>query len=337
MGRNFHTATTPGAESTQREGYDPPALPRQRTKRRRRVLVGARQQRVVVGQGLLKDERTASMNHDGLPRSLTRWSVPTMRRLAFPSPRILLKLVVPLLLLGLWQLLVEREVYSRGQLPAPLDVIRAGQQLYQTDNLWPHFQASIERVFKGFFLGSAIAIILGMLVGLSRTADEMLSPTINAIRAIPSLAWVPLLILWMGITEQPKITLIAIGVFFPVFANLVSGIHQVDRKLVEAAHAYGLRGFSLAWQVLLPASLPSLFTGLRLGLAQGWLFLVAAELTGAFAGFGFLLIDAENSGRADIIVFSIICLALLGKTTDWLLQLVEHRCLRWSDSYGKGR
>jgi sulfonate transport system permease protein len=277
------------------------------------------------------------MNQDALPRSLSRWSVPAIRRLTLPSPRWLLKLVVPLALLGLWQLLVEREVYSRSQLPAPLDVFRAGQQLYETDNLWPHFQASIDRVLKGFLVGSVIAIALGTLVGLSRTADEMLSPTIQAIRAIPSLAWVPLLILWMGIDERPKITLIAIGVFFPVFANLVSGIRQVDRKLVEAAHAYGLHGFNFAWQVLLPASLPSLFTGLRLGLAQGWLFLVAAELTGVFAGLGFLLTDGQNSGRADIIVFTILCLALLGKTTDWLLQLVEHRFLRWSDTYGKGR
>jgi sulfonate transport system permease protein len=277
------------------------------------------------------------MNQDALPRSLTRWSVPATRRLTLPSPRWLLKLAVPLALLGLWQLLVEREVYSRGQLPAPVDVFRAGQQLYETDNLWPHFQISIERVFRGFFIGSVIAIVLGTVVGLSRVADEMLSPTIQAIRAIPSLAWVPLLILWMGITEQPKVTLIAIGVFFPVFANLVSGIRQVDRKLVEAAHAYGLFGFPFAWQVLLPASLPFLFTGLRLGLAQGWLFLVAAELTGTSQGFGFLLTDGQNSGRSDIIVFSIICLALLGKLTDWLLQLIEHRCLRWSDTYGKGR
>jgi sulfonate transport system permease protein len=277
------------------------------------------------------------MNQNALPRSLTRWSVPATRRLTLPSPRWLLKLVVPIALLGLWQLLVEREVYSRGQLPPPLDVLRAGQQLYETDNLWPHFQISIERVFRGFLIGSLIAIVFGTVVGLWRVADEMLSPTFQAIRAIPSLAWVPLLILWMGITEQPKVTLIAIGVFFSVFTNLVSGIRQVDRRLVEAAHAYGMFGFTFAWQVLLPASLPSLFTGLRLGLAQAWLFLVAAELTGTSQGLGFLLTDGQNSGRSDIIIFSIICLALLGKTTDWLLQLVEHRFLRWSDTYGKGR
>jgi len=277
------------------------------------------------------------MNQDALPRSLSRWSVPATRRLTLPSPRWLLKLVVPLALLGLWQLLVEREIYSRSQLPAPLDVYRGARQLYETDNFWPHFQMSIDRVFRGFLIGSVIAILLGTLVGLSSIADEMLSPTIQAIRAIPSLAWVPLLILWMGITEQPKVTLIAIGVFFPVFTNLVSGIRQVDRRLVEAAHAYGLHGLSFAWQVLLPASLPSLFTGLRLGLAQAWLFLVAAELTGASKGLGFLLVDGQNSYRSDIIVFAIISLAILGKITDWLLQLVEDRCLRWSDTYGKGR
>jgi sulfonate transport system permease protein len=160
----------------------------------------------------------------------------------------------------------------------------------------------------------------------------LLDPTIQAIRSIPSLAWVPLFVLWMGIGEQPKITLIAVGVFSPVYTNLVSGIRQVDRKLLEAASAYGYRRISLAGEVVLPAALPSLFTGLRLGLAQGWLFLVAAELIGASQGLGFLLVDGQNSGRADIIVMSIIFLAIVGKLTDTLLQVVEHRLLRWTDT-----
>jgi sulfonate transport system permease protein len=143
---------------------------------------------------------------------------------------------------------------------------------------------------------------------------------------------VPLFVLWMGIGEQPKITLIAVGAFFPIFANLVSGIKQIDRKLVEAAAAYGYRRLTLAWEVLLPASLPSLFTGLRLGLAQAWLFLVAAELIGASQGLGFLLVDGQNSGRADIIVMSIIFLAAVGKATDIGLQIAEKRLLRWTDT-----
>lgn len=249
-----------------------------------------------------------------------------------PSLRGLRSLIVPVLLLGLWQLLVEREVYSRSQLPAPLDVYRAARQLAAIDDLWIHIQVSTERVFQGFLWGSMIAIVLGLLVGLSRLADELLNPTIQAIRAIPSLAWVPLLVLWMGIGEEPKITLIAVGVFFPVYTNLVAGIRQIDRKLIEAASAYGYRRFSLAAEVMLPAALPSLFAGLRLGLAQGWLFLVAAELLAASKGLGFLLIDGQNSGRSDIIVMSIIFLAAIGKLTDSLLQLLERRLLRWTDT-----
>jgi sulfonate transport system permease protein len=243
-----------------------------------------------------------------------------------------LALILPIGLLILWQLVVNAEIYTRGQLPAPIDVWRAAEQLWSSGQLQEHITVSIERVARGFAFGAALAIAIGLVVGLSPLAGQLIDPTVQAFRAIPSLAWVPLFVLWMGIGEQPKIMLIAVGVFFPVYANLVSGIRQIDRKLVEAASAYGYRRLSMAWHVTLPASLPSLMTGLRLGLAQGWLFLVAAELIGASTGLGFLLIDGQNSGRADVIVLSIICLAILGKLTDVLLQKLEGYLLRWTDT-----
>lgn len=246
--------------------------------------------------------------------------------------RVAMPLIVPILLLAGWQLAVEMGVYSRGQLPAPLDVVSAGRQLAALDQFQVHIQVSLERVARGFLFGSALAIALGLLVGLSQPAQRLLDPAIQGFRTIPSLAWVPLFVLWMGIGEQPKITLIALGVFFPVYTNLVSGIRQIDRKLIEAATAYGYQGFSLAHEVMLPAALPSLMTGLRLGLAQGWLFLVAAELIGASQGLGFLLLDGQNSGRADIIVLSIVLLAVVGKTCDTGLRQVENRLLRWMDT-----
>lgn len=246
--------------------------------------------------------------------------------------RLALGLILPIGLLILWQLVVNAGVYSRGQLPAPVDVWRAAEQLWASGQLQEHILVSLERVARGFGFGAALAIGLGLVVGLSPVAGYVIDPTVQAFRAIPSLAWVPLFVLWMGIGEQPKITLIAIGVFFPVYANLVTGIRQIDRKLVEAASAYGYRRISLAWEVTLPAALPFLMTGLRLGLAQGWLFLVAAELIGASTGLGFLLIDGQNSGRADIIFLSIILLAIFGKLTDLLLQVLEGRLLRWSDT-----
>ena len=125
----------------------------------------------------------------------------------------------------------------------------------------------------------------------------------------------------------------AIGAFFPVYTNLVAGIRGIDRKLIEVGRAYGLRTIEMIRHILLPAALPSLSTGLRIGLAQGWLFLVAAELIAASRGLGFLLIDSQNTGRSDIIVLSIVLLALLGKTSDWLLQRLERRLLRWQDAF----
>ncbi len=254
----------------------------------------------------------------------------------WPSPVVpawAIGLIVPVLLLVAWQWLVSREVYTRSQLPAPGDVWRGAVQLWNAGLLVEHIEISVGRVAQGFAWGAGIATLIGLAVGLSPLVDALFSPTIQAIRAIPSLAWVPLLILWMGIGDQPKITLVAIGVFFPVFTALVGGIRQIDRKLIEVGQAYGLRGPSLAWNILLPAAAPSLITGLRIGLAQGWLFLVAAELIGASRGLGFLLTDGQNTGRADIIVLSILLLALLGKGTDALIGLVERRTLRWSDPW----
>jgi sulfonate transport system permease protein len=248
-------------------------------------------------------------------------------------PSFLRKLVVPLLLLVAWQMVIELGIYSRGQLPAPVDVLTASRELYERGKLFDNVGISVQRVAFGFGWGAVIALVFGLAVGVSRSIEDYLSPTLQAIRAVPSLAWVPLLILWLGIGEEPKIVLVAIGAFFPIYTNLVAGIRQIDRKLVEVGRAYGMRGLALVRGVMLPASLPSLFTGLRLGLAQAWLFLVAAELIASSRGLGFLLTDSANLSRVDITVLSILLLALLGKTTDWLLQIVERRILRWTDTF----
>jgi sulfonate transport system permease protein len=274
---------------------------------------------------------------------IQRWSLPAAdnRSISIGRPalrggellkRIALGMVVPLALLGIWQLVVNMGIYSRGQLPAPIDVWRAGVQLWDADLFWLNIRVSFERVLRGFGYGAFIAIALGLIVGLWSIARKIIDPALQAARTIPSLAWVPLFILWMGIGEQPKIMLIALGAFFPIYTNLVSGIEHVDRRLIEAAKAYGYKRHSLAWHVILPATLPSLMTGMRLGLAQAWLFLVAAELIGASRGLGFLLMDGQNSGRADVIVLSIILLAVVGKLCDFGLALVQNRLLRWADT-----
>lgn len=238
-------------------------------------------------------------------------------------------LVLPALLLGLWHWASTNGSFSRSQLPTPASVVDAAQELIDRGMLWTHIAITLQRVLIGFVIGASIGLVIGSLVGLSRVASRLLSPFIQSLRAVPSLAWVPLLVLWMGIYESPKITLIAIGAFFPVFTTVAAGFAHADRKLIEVGRAYGLRGPSLVTGVLLPAASPTIASGLRLGMAQAWLFVVAAELIASSKGLGFLLIDSQNVLRTDILILSIILLAVLGKLTDLVLSLVERRVLRW--------
>jgi len=173
-------------------------------------------------------------------------------------------------------------------------------------------------------------VLTGLLLDTYRVTAETAGGMwiLKALRAVPSLAWVPLLILWMQIGEESKVTLIAIGAFFPVFTTVYAALRHVDPHLVEAGRAFGYHGLSLLRTVQLPAVVPAVFSGLRLALAQAWLFLVAAELIASSMGLGFLLTDSQNNGRTDRLILAIILLAVLGKLTDWLLGLLERRALR---------
>ncbi len=243
---------------------------------------------------------------------------------------VLLGLLLPgILMLGWWSVTEFTDI-SAVILPSPEQVIIAGVELAQNGLLGTYIAISLQRVFLGFAIGATVGLLLGALVGLSRTASQLLAPTLGAIRAVPSLAWVPLLTIYLGIFEEPKITLIAIGAAFPVFTTVAGALRHVDTHLVEAGRAFGLGPTRLLTTVQLPAVVPSIVSGLRLALAQAWLFLVAAELIASSMGLGFLLTDSQNNGRVDRIFLAIILLAILGKTTDALLGIGERALLkRW--------
>lgn len=207
-------------------------------------------------------------------------------------------------------------------------MVAALGELLRRGELWTHLQASLVRVSLGYLVGSAAALALGSLVGLSITARRLLGPTVAAFRTVPSLAWVPLLLLWFGIDETPKVLLVAIGAFFPVYTTTASALSHVDPQLLEVGRAYGRRGAALLTTVMLPAAAPALLNGLRLGLANAWLFLVAAELIASSKGLGFLLIDSQNTGRTDVMLLAIVLLAALGKLSDAALGAVEKRMVR---------
>ncbi|MBG6084971.1 ABC transporter permease [Zhihengliuella flava] len=245
--------------------------------------------------------------------------------------RVILGAVVPVVMLAAWYLSTALGVFSPVQLPSPTAVWSAGVELMERGELGPHIGISTQRVLLGFAIGGLVGLAAGSLVGLSRLADALLSPTIGAFRAVPSLAWVPLLILWMKIGEDSKVTLIAIGAFFPVFTTVYLALRHVDKNLIEAARAFGMRGVKLLTAVQLPAVVPSIFSGLRLALAQAWLFLVAAELIASSMGLGFLLTDSQYNGRTDRLILTIILLAVIGKLSDAVLGLVERWAIkRWT-------
>lgn len=245
--------------------------------------------------------------------------------------RLPLGLIIPAILLASWQLAASTGLFSVVQLPPPAMVLSAAGELLARGELGNHIAISTQRVVIGFVLGAALGLILGATVGLSKIADALFAPTIGALRAVPSLAWVPLLILWLKIGENSKVTLIIIGAFFPVFTTVSLALRHVDRNLVEAARAFGLKGVRLLTTVQLPAVVPAVFSGLRLALAQAWLFLVAAELIASSMGLGFLLTDSQNNGRTDRLFLAIVLLAVIGKITDALLGLAEKWAVkRWA-------
>lgn len=243
----------------------------------------------------------------------------------------ILGLVLPIGLALLWEGLV-RGGWVEGRLaPPPSRILATFWALAKSGELWLHAGATMARVLAGFAIGAIAGTLGGALTGASGTARRLLDPTIQALRAIPSIAWVPLFILWLGIFEASKIALIAVGVFFPVYLGVAGAILSVDRKLVEVGRVFRLTRTQLARRVLLPAVLPAWIVALRSGLGLGFMFVVAAEFMGASEGLGYLLVDGQQLGKPDQIIAAIVAFALLGKIADGLLVLATRRFVAWQD------
>jgi sulfonate transport system permease protein len=242
-------------------------------------------------------------------------------------------LILPALLLALWEALSRSGIAPANLLPAPSTVLRSLHDLAVTGELLTHIEITLLRVGEGFLLGTVVATVAAALTGYSPRWRLLLDPTLQALRSIPSIAWIPLFVLWLGISEASKVTLIALGAFFPVYLNTMAGILQVDRKLVEVARIHGYGGVALVRRVLLPATLPAYVTGLRGGLGLAWMFVVAAEYLGASEGLGFLLIDGQQTGRPASIIAAILLFAIFGKLSDVLLAALGRHFVSWQDSF----
>lgn len=253
------------------------------------------------------------------------------------SPRHLpLGWVVPAAALVAWSGAYHLGVIDPTLFSSPEQVVAALWSAATDGTLAGHLAVSVGRWLGGFALGLAAGLALGLLTGLSRWAERLLDPTMQMLRTVPVMGLVPLFVIWFGLGETPKVLLIAFGSFFMVYLETYSGIRGIDRKLVEVGRAYALGTGAMIRRIILPAALPQILQGVRLGLGTAWLVLVIAELTGANSGVGYWMQLGREFVRVDIVLAALIVFAAVGKIVDSLVRHLERRLLGWRDSIEKG-
>ena len=239
----------------------------------------------------------------------------------------------PIVLVAAWQASASFGWLSSRILPAPFDVLKAFWALARSGELWQHVKISTLRAFAGFAIGGGLGLALGLATGTWRRAETLLDTSLQMLRNIPPLALIPLVILWFGIEESAKLFLVALGVFFPVYLNTFHGIRNVDRDLVEMGKSYGLSGWALYRDVILPGALPSILVGVRFSLGFMWVILIVAETISAQSGIGYMTMNAREFLQTDVVLVGILLYALLGKLADLLARGLERVGLRWHPAY----
>lgn len=238
-------------------------------------------------------------------------------------------LVVPIIIVIIWWISTSLNLVNAYLLPSPGKIVDTILTLVGNGLLVKHLTASLYRVFAGFFISVIIAIPLAVLVALNKKAYDYLEPLLEFIRHIPPIALIPLLILWMGIGEAPKISIIILATFFPVFLNTISGIVNSDVRLEEVGTVFNFSKLDILIKIIIPQALPSILVGLQLGLGYSWRSLIGAELIAASTGIGYMIIEAEQLSRPDIIIVGILSIGLLGYVLDGFFLRTTNKLIKW--------
>ena len=257
------------------------------------------------------------------------------RALRLPRADGLVQWIVPLAIILIWQVACATGLVSDRVLPAPTDIARAGWKLLLSGELGRNIGVSFWRAGVGFLIGGGIGFAFGLANGLSELSSKLTDTTLQMVRNIPHLALIPLVILWFGIDESAKLFLVALGVFFPIYLNTLHGIRTVDPQLIEMGRIYGMSGGELFRRVIFPGALPTIFVGLRFALGIMWLTLIVAETIAASSGLGYMAMQAREFMQIDVVVFSILIYALLGKLADTASRALERLTLSWHPAFRK--
>ena len=287
-------------------------------------------------QGLIEASRAEAQAGGGFT---------ALRRSRRRRGRRLLGLLLPLVLLVVWQVAVLLEVRDRNRLPAPLDVLVALQEFFLTPARpvlsgvvpfvgagWQHLGASLERTGVSWAAAVVVGLLLGLGLGLSRWFADLADPLLNALRAVPLFAWLPLVIVQFGLGESSARVLVFIGALWPVVISTADGVARVPRQHIETARMLGTPRAGMWQRVYLPSALPEIVTGLRLSLTLAWTCVIVGELTGITWGVGAMMFSARERGATDQIIVGILVFALIGYTADRLLRRASRRWVRWADT-----
>ncbi|MBA2951741.1 ABC transporter permease [Streptomyces himalayensis] len=248
-------------------------------------------------------------------------------------PRWLRRPAGPLLLLVLWQVLSSTGVLTSGILASPGTIAGVGWDLITDGSLPSAMGVSLQRVAIGLLLGTVVGTTLALISGLFRIGEDLVDASVQMLRTVPFVGLIPLFIIWFGIGEAPKVAIITLGVSFPLYLNVYAGIRGVDSQLIEAGESLGLSRWGLVRHVVLPGALPGAMTGLRYSLGIAWLALVFAEQINADAGIGFLMVQARDFLRTDVIVVCLIVYAFLGLFADFVVRTLERLLLQWRPTF----
>ena len=242
---------------------------------------------------------------------------------------LLAHVVLPIGLLVVWQVAADHGLISPSSFPAPLSMARMLWSDALSGKLETDLLASLQRVVWGLVIGSALGIVTGLAMGMSQTIDRLLTISVQVLRAIPPITWIGFAILWFGLGDRPAIFLIALGVVFPMLLNTYAGVRQVDRIYIRAARNVGADGWMLFKDVVLPAAMPSVLTGLRVSIGLAWILMVVGELVGAPSGLGATLMRAQDYAQTDRMLAYMLVIGFCGYLSDLLVARVSRHVLRW--------
>jgi sulfonate transport system permease protein len=248
-------------------------------------------------------------------------------RALLPGPRW----ISPVAILVVWQLLSATGVLPEKTLESPLGILRTAGDLIDDGQLPDAILTSLRRALAGFVLGAAVALLAGTVAGLNRAGNALIDPPMQMLRTVPLFGLIPLFILWFGIGETPKILLVALGVVIPLYLNLIGALRGIDPELYEVGDSLRLTRWERLRHIVAPGALPGTLVGLRQSLGVAWLALIVAEQVNADAGIGYMINNARDFLRTDIVVVGLVAYAALGLITDAIVRALERRTLRWRD------